>query len=108
MTMDKVVVLITAPGEEEAARIAKALVDERLAACINIVKGVRSVYRWKGELCDEPECLMLVKTVADNFGPLEARVRELHGYEVPEIIALPVVNGFGAYLDWVEENTRLA
>jgi periplasmic divalent cation tolerance protein len=106
--MDKIVVLITAPGEEDAARIAKALVEERLAACVNIVKGVRSIYRWKDEVFDEPECLMLVKTVSDNFERLQARVRELHGYEVPEIIALPVVKGFREYLDWVEENTRLA
>ncbi len=99
--------MITAPDEEDAARMARALVDERLAACVNIVKGVRSIYRWKGEVCDEPECLMLVKTVSENFGVLEARVRELHGYEVPEIIALPIVKGFGAYLDWVEENSSL-
>jgi periplasmic divalent cation tolerance protein len=106
--MDKIVVLITVPDEEEAASLATILVDERFAACVNIVNGMRSVYRWKGELFDEPECLLIVKTVSDNFAALEARVRELHGYEVPEIIALPVVKGFGAYLDWVEENTRLA
>jgi periplasmic divalent cation tolerance protein len=106
--MDKIVVLITAPGEDDAAKIARALVDERLAACVNIVRGVRSIYRWKGETCDEPECLMVVKTVSDNFDALQARVRQMHSYEVPEIIALPIVKGFGAYLDWVEENSRLA
>ena len=106
--MDKIVVLITAPAEEDAAKMARALVDGRLAACVNIVRGVRSIYRWKGEVCDEPECLMVVKTVSENFEALKSRVREMHPYEVPEIIALPVVKGLGAYLEWVEENTRLA
>ena len=64
---EKVAVLITAPDEENAARIGRALVEERLAACANIIKGIRSIYRWKEEIFDEPECLLLIKTVADNF-----------------------------------------
>jgi uncharacterized protein involved in tolerance to divalent cations len=105
--MEYIVVLITAPDEETAARIGTALVSERLAACANIIKGVRSIYMWKGSLCDDSECLMVIKTVPDNFERIERRVLELHQYEVPEIISLPITKGFKPYLDWVEENTRL-
>ena len=105
--MDNIAVLITTPDEDTAFKIARALVEENLAACANIVRGVRSVYRWKGELCDDSECLMIVKTVSANFEALKNRVKELHPYEVTEIIALPIVKGFEPYLKWVEENTRL-
>lgn len=106
--MEKIVVLITAPSEDEAARIGSALVTEGLAACANIIRGVRSIYRWKGAICDDSECLLIIKTVSDNFEGLERRVRELHPYEVPEIISLPIIKGSKPYLDWVEENARLA
>jgi len=105
--MEGIAVLITTPNEDEAARIGRALVDEKLAACANIVKGVRSIYRWKGEVCDDQECLMVVKTVDERFEALERRVKELHSYDVPEIIALPILKGSEPYLNWVEENTRL-
>jgi periplasmic divalent cation tolerance protein len=100
-------VLITAPDEENAARIGRTLVEERLAACANIIRGVRSIYRWKEEIFDEPECMLLIKTAADNFTFLEKRIRELHPYEVPEVIALRISEGSKPYLDWIEENTRL-
>ncbi len=106
MTED-VVVLVTAPDEESAARIGRALVEERLAACANIVRSVRSIYRWKGEIFDEPEVLLIIKTAADKFKLLEDRVRALHPYEVPEIIALEISEGSKPYLDWIGENTRL-
>ena len=105
--MDKIVVLITTSDEDEAADIGYALVEEGLAACVNIVDSVRSIYRWKGETSDDTECLMVVKTIAGNFEALEKRVKSLHSYEVPEIIAIPIVKGSEAYLNWVEENTRL-
>jgi len=105
--MDKLVVFITAPSEDEAARISQSLVGNNLAACVNIVKGVRSIYRWKGALCDDSECLMVVKTVASNFDALLKMVREMHPYEVPEVIAFPITHGSKPYLDWVDENTRL-
>ncbi len=105
--MDKIVVLITAPSEDEAARIAQTLVGKNLAACVNILKDIRSIYRWKGAVCDESECLMVVKTTLENFGPIEKLVREMHSYEVPEIIALPITHGSKPYLDWLSENTRL-
>ena len=104
--MEKIIVLITAASEDEAAKIGRTLVDEKLAACANIIPGIRSIYTWKGETCDDTECLMVVKTVAANFDALERRVRELHSYEVPEVIAIPIIKGSAPYLDWVEENTR--
>ena len=105
---DFVVAIVTAKDEEEAASIAKALVTERLAACANIIKGVRSIYSWKGDLCDDSECIMVIKTRAGLFDALAARVKELHSYYVPEVIAVPVTAGFKPYLDWVLENTRIA
>jgi len=105
--MEKLVVLITTPNEEVAVKIANALVGENLAACANIVRGIRSICRWKGEVCDDTECLMVVKTTSDRFDALKYRVKVLHPYEVPEIIALPIAKGFEPYLKWVEENTRI-
>ena len=105
--MEYIVVLVTAPNEEVSASIGGALVGDGLAACANVIRGVRSIYKWKGSICDDPECLIVVKTVSDNFEAIERRVRELHPYEVPEVISLPIVKGSTPYLDWVEESTRL-
>ncbi len=98
------VVLVTAGSEDEAAKIARALVDERLAACVNIVPGMRSIYRWRGAVKDDSEVLMIIKTGAAAIDALEARVRELHSYEFPEIISLPLDKGNGPYLDWLAES----
>jgi periplasmic divalent cation tolerance protein len=106
--MSAIVVFITASGEEEAARIARALVEERLAACVNIIRGVRSIYAWKGSLQDEAEALMVLKTREALFGPIERRVKELHSYEVPEVIAMPITQGLEDYMAWMEEATREA
>ncbi|HUK52416.1 MAG TPA: divalent-cation tolerance protein CutA [Candidatus Binatia bacterium] len=104
---DKRVVLLTCGSEEEASRIARALVEERLAACVNIVDTpVRSVYRWKGRVERAVEHLLLVKTRRGRLKALEAAVKRLHSYETPEIIALPVAEGSGQYLAWVEECVR--
>jgi periplasmic divalent cation tolerance protein len=103
---DKIVVLITAPSEEEALKIATALVDEKLAACVNIVPGLRSIYRWEGKLCDEREVLLIAKTKSSVFGKLQERVRSLHPYTTPEIIAIPVTAGFEGYLKWVDEGVE--
>ncbi len=100
-----IVVLITAPKEEEAVQIAKNLIDERLAACVNIVKNIRSLYRWKGAVEDEGEVLMIVKTQETLFENLKNRVRQLHSYSVPEIIALPMIHGFEDYVQWIREET---
>lgn len=90
----------------EGPRIARALVEERLAACVNVVPGVRSFYRWQGKLYDDMESTLLIKTIAGKVAALTARVREIHPYELPEVIALPVQPGEGeaAYHAWVRES----
>ena len=100
-----IIVLITAPNENVAAVIAKALVEARLAACVNIVKGIRSVYRWKGKVEDDFEVLMIVKTQRSLFEQLANKVIEYHSYSVPEIIALPIVEGLENYMKWLREET---
>jgi len=104
--MEAIVVYITAPSEEEAAKLALALVEERLAACVNIVRSIRSIYRWQGNIEDDAEVLMIVKTQKHNYPTLEKRVREMHSYSVPEIIALPIMEGSADYLKWLEESTE--
>ena len=103
--MADIVVLVTAPSEDEAAKIARVLVEERLAACANILSGVRSIYRWEGKVEDAPEVLMVIKTREELFDTLDKRVRELHPYSVPEVIAVSIVNGSQAYLKWLHEET---
>ena len=95
------VVLVTAPDLETGARIGRSLVAEGLAACANLLPGVRSIYRWQGELHDDPEVLLIVKTRAPLLDALTARVRALHPYELPEVLALPVAGGSEPYLAWV-------
>jgi periplasmic divalent cation tolerance protein len=105
MIMQFIVVYITAPNEEDAAKIAKIIVEEKLAACVNIVKGIRSIYSWQGNIEDDPEVLMIIKTRQELFGQLKERVKALHSYTVPEIIAIPIVDGSEDYLNWVKEAT---
>jgi periplasmic divalent cation tolerance protein len=100
------IVLCTLPNPEKAAEIAKVLVEEQLAACVNLVPGVVSIYRWKGELCNDTETLAVIKTSDERYAPLARRITELHPYEVPEIIALPIVEGHAPYLAWILESTR--
>jgi periplasmic divalent cation tolerance protein len=102
---DYIVVFVTAP-EDEAFNLAKILVEERLVACVNIVPGLRSIYWWRGKVEDEPEVLCVMKTRSNLFESLRDRVRELHSYEVEEIIALPILAGNLPYLDWIKENTQ--
>jgi len=97
------VILSTAASVEVAERIARALVEEGLAACVNIVPGIRSLYRWQGKVCDDAEGLLIVKVAAARRSATLARLRELHPYEVPEGIALKVVDGLADYLAWVVE-----
>ena len=107
MAREYCMVFCTCPDADTAASIAAALVDQKLAACVNIIKGIRSIYHWEGKRqCDE-ECLMLIKTRRDRYPDLEDRVRILHPYEVPEIIALPLEAGLATYLKWVDARTRL-
>jgi periplasmic divalent cation tolerance protein len=95
------VVLVTAPDAEVGARLARAIVEERLAACVNVVPGVRSIYRWQGAVQDDTEVLLVMKTRADRVDALGARVRELHPYDVPEVLALAAAGGSADYLAWV-------
>ncbi len=101
--MEFVVVYVTVGSAEEADRLAHALVEEKLAACVNRIQSVRSVYRWQGQVERSDEELLLIKTRKDCFGALEKRVRELHSYEVPEIVAVPLVAGSAPYLSWLQE-----
>ena len=100
-----VVVLVTAKNEDEAARIGTAVVEQKLAACCNIVKGARSIYWWEGALQDEHEVLMFLKTRRELFPSLEIEIKRLHSYSTPEIIALPVIAGSQAYLHWIGQST---
>ena len=101
---DLIVVFITVPGREEGDKIGKMLVEERLAACVNVLPGITSHYIWEGKLESSPEALLVVKTGANRFEQLRSRVLELHPYNVPEIIAIPIVAGDPGYLDWVRNS----
>jgi len=103
--MSALLVLTNLPDRAAAERLADALIAQRLAACVNILAPCRSVYRWKGEVRHDEEHPMLIKTTAERYPALERAVRAGHPYELPEIIALPVVQGLGAYLDWVAAET---
>lgn len=99
-------VLCTVPDAASAARIADALVAERLAACVNALPGVTSTYRWRGNVERADEVMLLIKTSVERYPALEARVRALHPYAVPEVVALAPSAGHLAYLEWIAENTR--
>jgi periplasmic divalent cation tolerance protein len=99
---DKIVVLSACDSEEQAARLARHLVELRLAACVNIVPGVRSVYRWKGAIEDTAEWILVIKSRRDLFSSLRSEIAKMHSYEVPELVALPVVEGAENYLTWMD------
>ncbi|HEY7338552.1 MAG TPA: divalent-cation tolerance protein CutA [Bryobacteraceae bacterium] len=99
---DKIVVLSTCKTQEEAAALAGHLVEARLAACVNIMPGVRSVYRWKDEIEDAAECLLVIKSRRDLLGALRSEIEKKHSYEVPEVLALQVVDGSRSYLAWLD------
>ena len=95
------IVLCTVPDQQTGEAIANALVTEQLAACVNIVPGITSVYRWKGAVEQDQEALLLIKTGQDSWQSLEARIRALHPYELPEIIAVPIHTGQKDYIEWI-------
>ena len=99
---DKIVVLSTCETAEQAADVARHLVELRLAACVNIIPGARSVYRWKGEIEDTAEHVLIIKSRRELFDGLRAELQKVHPYEVPEVIALPVVDGSESYLAWLD------
>lgn len=101
-----ILVLCTAPDPDVAATLARGLVEAKLAACVNVVPGLRSFYVWKGDVHDEPEVQLLIKTRRARFEALSEWLADNHPYEVPEIIALPIEAGAKSYLGWLEEQTR--
>ena len=98
---DKIIVLTTAGSQEEARKIAHSLVEQRLAACVNIVPQIESIYRWQGNIENAREWLLLIKTRAPSFDAVHAMISKLHSYDLPECIALPIAEGSPAYLDWI-------
>ena len=102
---DAIVILITVASREEAERIARRLVEDRLAACVNIVPQVRSLFIWQGKFSQEDEILLVAKSRRTRFRELATVVKQLHSYSVPEIIALPILVGSSDYLRWVAEST---
>ena len=102
MVTDKIVVLTTCESEEQARTLARHLIEQRLAACVNILPGARSIYRWKDTIEDAAEFVLVIKSRRDAFGKLRDAIAHLHSYEIPEMIALPVVDGSDAYLDWMD------
>lgn len=106
MTDEVRVVLMTAPDLDVARELGRRLVEERLAACANIVPGLVSIFRWQGEVKDESEVLLVLKTTGSVVGALVERAASLHPYDVPEVLALPVVEGYGPYLDWVRSEVE--
>lgn len=99
---DKIVVFSTCASAEEAERIARTLVEKKLAACVNILPAVRSIYRWKGAVEDGPEILLVIKSSRPLFDELQAEIGKMHSYEVPEAIAIPIVAGAESYLEWLD------
>lgn len=106
MSTAALLVFCTVPSAAVADALARTLVEERLAACVNRIGGVVSTYRWEGEVKADPELLLLVKTAVDRFEALRARIVELHPYELPELIAVPIEAGFLRYLAWIADETR--
>ena len=108
MESQALVVYCTCPNRVVAERIAEAVIDERLAACVNLIPGLTSIYRWEGQMQHDVELLLIIKTRSVVYPQLEARLRELHPYQVPEIIALPIQAGSAAYLNWIAGNTGIS
>lgn len=99
-----IIIYVTVPDKDTAQRIAADLLEKKLVACVNITGAVESVYRWKGALEKSGELLMIMKTLKGHFGRVRDRVKELHGYEVPEIISVDIADGYGPYLDWIKDS----
>lgn len=99
------IVLVTAGSQAEAEKIAEILIAEKLAACVSLMP-IRSIYTWKGEVCREEEWQLMIKTQLDRFDQLEAKIRDVHSYETPEIIALPILAGSQPYLNWISSQVQ--
>ncbi len=104
--MEYCVIFCTVPSNEVGQEIANNLVSSKLAACVNIVPGLTSIYTWKGEICTDPELLCIIKTKKNLFKEVEEAIKRIHPYEIAEIIALPVISGSSDYLHWIESVTK--
>jgi periplasmic divalent cation tolerance protein len=104
--MNPKLIYVTAPSRKEAERIAETVVTERLAACANILDGVTSIFHWEGKLCRENEAVMILKTADEKTAALTARIKELHSYECPCIVVLPIEDGNPAFLEWIQREVR--
>lgn len=102
-----IVVLVTCPSQEVGEKIARAVVEDRLAACVNVLPKLTSIYRWEGNVCRDTESLLIIKTRRTKFSALSRRVKALHPYSIPEVIALPVMAGSAPYLSWIRNSTPL-
>ena len=105
---DKVVIMVTAASRRECNRIARHLVQAKLAACVNITEPVVSIYRWEGKIADEKEFLMLIKSTRGLFPEIKAAISKIHSYHTPEIICLPIIDGSRNYLQWVSDSVKRA
>lgn len=103
---DYIVVYVTTSSVDEAKKIGRELVEERLVACSNIVSPIDSIYRWQGKICEDREALMILKSKKNLFKQIEKKVKELHSYDVPEIIAIPIIEGSEKYLSWLRDETK--
>ena len=101
---DKVIVFVTCEAKEQADEIAQSVVTEKLAACVNVLPAIRSCYVWEGRLTWSDETLLLIKTTRGRFSQLEDRIRALHTYELPEIVAVPIQEAFQKYTDWIDQS----
>jgi len=104
--MEMILTYITAKDREQARMIGRSLVEENLAACVNIIDGMQSIYRWEGSICEDNEAVLIAKTRSSLLQKLTERVKSLHTYSCPCILAIPVTGGNISYLDWIEQNTR--
>ena len=99
------IIYSTTGSVEEARKIARILVEEKLVACVNIIPKIESIYRWQGNIEKDNECVLLAKTTDKNVDKAIQRIKKLHSYDVPDIVAIPITHGFKKYLDWVEDET---
>jgi periplasmic divalent cation tolerance protein len=106
MDSEYLVIFCTVPDEDIAIKISNNLVNEKLAACCNIVKGIRSIYLWEGKVCDDSEQLLIMKSKIEVYKKLEDKIKDLHPYDVPEIIAVSIDKGSEKYLKWIDENVK--
>jgi len=102
-----VVILVTASNKKEAHKIARSLVEKKLAACVNIIENIESVFRWEGKIDTAKEFLLVIKSKKTSLAAIIKLVKSLHSYQVPEIIAFPIVGGYGPFLRWIDESVRI-